>query len=130
MLHRSKSLPCEVVWGTLSLLQRTSGGVWNTILLPSVLQASVPAAEGNPVVKRGSELEVTEEKGAAHKGEDKAEASKPAASKVRHGARRPEGCVQPAVDMRGGEVVGLTWGNRQWAKQRSCDRDQRQWCRA
>ena len=52
---------------------------------------SVPAAEGNPVVKRGSELEVTEEKGAAHNGDHKAEASKPAASKVRHGGRWPEG---------------------------------------
>ena len=57
------------------------------------LTECVLTAEGNPVVKRGSELEVTEEKGAAHKGE----ASKPAASKVRQGAWWPLERVQSAV---------------------------------
>ena len=61
------------------------------------LTECVLTAEGNPVVKRGSELEVTEEKGAAHKGEDKGEASKPAASKVRQGAWWPLERVQSAV---------------------------------
>ncbi len=90
---------------------------WWRVVSLSLLGAShkcVPASEGNPVVKRGSELEVTEEKGAAHKGENKVGASKPAASKVRRGARGPEGCSMSAVEVRGDAVVGWTGVNRRW----------------